>query len=199
MACLRETTQIASSNIQSMDTYGIIDFITEAGRLKRLHRTGWVESGVHDPESVADHSFRVALIVMILSDAKKLDTLNAVRMAILHDLAEVEIGDLTPTQKGSDEAGFRRREDAAMCRLLSNLPPDIQAVYSSTWHEFSEGITQEAKLVRDCDKLEMVIQASEYQKAGIDQGKLMRFWHAEIVGDEAKEIRDTVKAQSQKP
>jgi putative hydrolase of HD superfamily len=179
-----------------MDTDGLIDFIVDAGRLKRLPRTGWVDSGVADPESVADHSFRVALIVMILSDAQKLDTLKAVRMALLHDLAEGEMGDLTPTQKGTDEAGFRRREDEAMGRLLTKLSADIGAVYSSAWLEFSEGKTTEARLVRDCDKLEMVIQASEYQRAGGDRGKLMRFWHAKIVGDEARAISDAVKSRS---
>ncbi len=178
-----------------MDTDGLIDFIAEAGRLKRLPRTGWVESGIPDPESVADHSFRVALIALVLADMQKLDTLKAVKMALLHDLAESEIGDLTPTQKGSDEAGFRQREDEAMSRVLSKLPADIQASYCSAWWEFSEEKTPEARLVRDCDKLEMVIQALEYQKAGGDRSKLMRFWHAEINGDEAKALRDAVRTR----
>ena len=179
-----------------MDTNGLIDFIAEAGRLKMLPRTGWVESGVPDPEPVADHSFRVTLIAIVLADAQKLDALRVVRMALLHDLAEVEIGDLTPTQKGLDEAGFRQREDEAMNKLLSKLPANIRAVYSSAWNEFSGGKTPEARLVRDCDKLEMIIQASEYQEAGNDRIKLMRFWHAEINGDEAKAIRDAVKTRS---
>jgi putative hydrolase of HD superfamily len=179
-----------------MDTEGLIDFFAEAGRLKRLPRTGWVESGVLNPESVADHSFRVALIAMVLADTQKLDALRAVRMALLHDLAEGEIGDLTPTQKGSDEAGFRRREDEAIDRVLSKLPTDIRATYSSAWREFSEGKTPEARLVKDCDKLEMIVQASEYQEAGGDRGKLMRFWHAEINGDESKTLRDAVRARS---
>lgn len=196
MPRLRETPQIDIRPILFMDTDGIIDFIAEAGRLKRLPRTGWVESGVPDPESVADHSFRVALIAMILVDKQKLDTLKAVRMALLHDLAEGEIGDLTPIQKETDEAGFKRREDEAMDRVLSKLPTDIRATYSSAWREFSEGKTPEARLVKDCDKLEMVMQASEYEGAGSDRGKLMRFWHAEINGDEAKALRDAVRARS---
>ena len=173
-----------------MDTDGLVDFIVEAGRLKRLPRTGWVESGVLNPESVADHSYRVALIALILADAQKLDTLKAVRMALFHDLAEGEIGDLTPTQKGLDEAGFRQREDEAMDKLFSKLPSDIRAMYSSAWREFCEGNTSEAKLVKDCDKLEMIMQASEYQEAGNDRTKLMRFRHAAISGDEIKALRD---------
>jgi putative hydrolase of HD superfamily len=181
-----------------MDTDGLIDFIVDAGRLKRLPRTGWVESGVADPESVADHSFRVALIAMILSDSQKLDALKAVRMALLHDLAEGEIGDLTPTQKRSEETKFKLKENEAMGKLLHKLPLNIRVAYSSAWQEFSEGKTPEALLVRDCDKLEMMIQASEYQGAGGDRGRLMRFWHAEVVGNEAKALRDAVKAKSRK-
>ena len=195
---MRETPQIASGNILTVDTDGLIDFIAEAGRLKRLPRTGWVESGVPDPESVADHSFRVALIALVLADAKGLDSLKAVRMALLHDLAEAETGDLTPVQKEADPEASKRVEDEAMRRLLDKLPEAIRGAYRDAWREFSEASTEEARLVRDADKLEMVIQASEYQKGAMGGEKLMRFWHAEINGEEAKAIRDAVKNRARK-
>jgi len=175
-----------------VDTEGLIDFIAEAGKLKRLPRTGWVECGVPDPESVADHSFRVALIALVLADAKGLDSLRVVRMALLHDLAEAETGDLTPTQKGLDPEGSKRAEEEAMRRILEKLPPE----YIGAWREFSEGSTEEACLVRDADKLEMVMQAAEYRGSGCDKARLMRFWHAEIMGDDARAIRDAVRARS---
>lgn len=181
-----------------MDTNGLIDFIAEAGKLKRLPRTGWVESGVPDPESVADHSFRVALIALILADERRLDALKVVRMALIHDLAETETGDLTPTQKEADPKAARRAEDAVMMRLLDKLPETIKNSYLSVWCEFTEAKTEEACLVRDSDKLEMVIQASEYQKAGGDRTKLMRFWHAEIVGDDVRRIRDSLRRSSER-
>jgi putative hydrolase of HD superfamily len=176
-----------------MDTDGLIDFIAKAGRLKRLPRTGWVESDVPDPESVADHSFRVALIAMILSDAQKLDTLKTVRMALLHDLAEAETGDLTPSQKEADIEGFKHAEDAAMVRLLDKLPEAIRGAYRAAWREFSDASTEEARLVRDADKLEMVMQASEYQQEMGDPGKLMRFRHASVKGDLEKEVVEEIK------
>lgn len=181
-----------------MDTDGLIDFIAEAGRLKRIPRTGWVECGVPDPESVADHSFRVALIAMVLADGRGLDTLKTVRMALLHDLAEAETGDLTPIQKGLDSVAARRAEDEAMARLIDRLPEANRDTYNSAWREFTEGSTPEARLVRDVDKLEMVIQASEYEDAGCDKDRLMRFWHAEINGNDAQAIRDAVKRRSKK-
>jgi len=178
-----------------MDAERFIDFIAEAGKLKRLPRTGWVESGVPDPESVADHSFRVALITLVLADVKGLDSLKAVRMALLHDLAEAETGDLTPTQKGKNPEASEEAENAAMARLLEKLPDAIRGDYAAAWREFCEYSTTEARLVRDADKLEMVMQASEYEGSGSDRMRLMRFWHAEIRGDDEKALRDAVKAR----
>jgi putative hydrolases of HD superfamily len=176
-----------------METDGLIDFIAEAGRLKKLPRTGWVESSVPDPESVADHSFRVALIAMILSDAQRLDTIKVVRMALLHDLAEAETGDLTPRQKETDIEGFKLAEDTAMVKLLEKLPEAIRGEYRAAWREFSEASTEEARLVRGADKLEMIMQASEYQQEMGDPGKLMRFRHVSVEGDLEKELVEEIK------
>jgi putative hydrolase of HD superfamily len=182
-----------------VDTDGLIDFFTEAGRLKRIPRTGWVECGVPDPESVADHSFRVALMAMILAEERGLDVLRVVKMALIHDLAEAETGDLTPVQKDVDPQAAKRREDEVMKKLAERLPNKARVGVESAWREFAEGATPEARLVKDADKLEMVIQASEYEGTGCDKKRLMRFWHAEIVGDDAQAIRDAVKRRSQKP
>jgi putative hydrolase of HD superfamily len=116
-------------------------------------------------------------------------------MALLHDLAEAETGDLTPTQKYTDPVGFKHAENAAMERLLEKLPGDIRGTFRASWQEFSDNLTDEARLVRDADKLEMVIQALEYQKEGGNKSSLMRFWHAEINGEEARTIRDAVRAR----
>ena len=179
-----------------MDPNGLLNFIGAAGKLKKVLRTGWVESSIPNSESVADHSFRVALIALALADLKHLDSLKAVRMALLHDLAEAEIGDMTPKQKDKDPVGFKHAEDAAMERLLENLPWGIQGGFRAAWQEFFDTSTDEARLVRDADKLEMLIQASEYQKDGGNKSSLMRFWHTEINGNEAKAIRDAVRAQN---
>jgi putative hydrolase of HD superfamily len=179
-----------------VDTDAFIDFISDVGKLKRLPRTGWVECGVPGPESVADHSFRVALIVTLMADEMGLDSLKAVRMALIHDLAEGQTGDLTPTQKAKEPEAVMHAEEDAMNGLLGKLPEVIRGLYASAWREFSDARTPEARLVRDADKLEMVIQASEYQSEGCDRSKLMRFWHAKIEGKEAREMRDAVRRRA---
>ena len=52
----------------------LINFFTKVGQLKKIKRTGWVLRGVQDPESIADHSFRLALMAWIFGQGKKLDT-----------------------------------------------------------------------------------------------------------------------------
>ena len=152
----------------------------KAGKLKELKRTGWVESGVPDPESVADHSYRVALLAMVLSDKEGLDTLKAVRISLLHDLAESKIGDLTPRQKqGNNE----ELESDAMREVLFELPEEIRKLYLKTWEEYQANETPESKLVHNADKLEMLYQAKEYESKG---SKLDQFWDTEIAPEYQK-------------
>ena len=150
------------------------ELMEKAGRLKALKRTGWVESGVPSPESVADHSYRTALLAMTLSDANGLDTLKTVRMALIHDLAESTIGDLTPRQKQGNHSTL---ESQAMNEILATLPEKLHQLYKETWIEYQQNETPEAKLVHNADKLEMLIQAKEYQKTGVN---LDQFWETEI-------------------
>ena len=148
--------------------------IRSAGNLKEIKRTGWIESGVSDPESVADHSYRVALIAMALSDQKGLDTRKTVRMALLHDLAESKVGDLTPRQK---QLNHRELESEAMREILTELPEEVGELYLATWNEYQRNETPEAKLVHNADKIEMLIQTKEYESKG---SKLDQFWETEI-------------------
>jgi putative hydrolase of HD superfamily len=141
----------------------IITLLRDAGGLKRIPRTGWVEAGVEDPESVADHSYRVALLSMLLSDQAGADTLKALRMAVLHDLAEAVTGDLTPRQK---KVGHEAVESNAFRVLINGLPREQRRLYTDIMEEYTAGETSEAALVHAADKLEMVLQALEYREAG---------------------------------
>ncbi len=150
----------------------ILDFFKDAGDLKRIPRSGWVKRGVPAPESVADHTFRTTLIAMVLSDLHGLDTQNAMRMAVLHDLAEVIIGDPLPKERSGGDVDLR--EEAAMKSLLEKLPERLKALYNKTWQEFREGTSEEARLVREADTLERLLQAFEYESGGALG--LQEFW-----------------------
>jgi putative hydrolase of HD superfamily len=175
------------------DPEALLDFFKSAGQLKHLKRTGWINSGIDNPESVADHSFRTTLMAIILSDIDGLDTLRVARMAIIHDLAEGRIGDLTPIQKEAAGEVHTKAESTEIERLLSKLPEKMRILYSEAWNEFSNGLSEEAKLVKDADKLEMLLQSKEYEHVVDDRMKLMRFMHAEVKGLKAQEIVKILK------
>ncbi|MBS7651321.1 MAG: HD domain-containing protein [Candidatus Bathyarchaeia archaeon] len=155
----------------------VLRFIHDVGRIKSVIRTGWREKvGIEKPESVADHMYRTAVISMIISDLEGFDTEKVLRMALLHDLAEAFTGDLTPTQKEIyTPSNFMELEEEAIRKILSNLPENLSNRYLSIWREMQDSESEEAKLVRSVDKLEMAIQAKEYIGQGYAAERLDEF------------------------
>lgn len=141
------------------------EFIRAAAGLKELKRAGWIEKlSMTDGESVADHSFGAAITAMVLSDAMGLDSERAVKMALLHDIAESEIGDITPDSMPHDKK--EKLESEAFLRIASMLPEGMRAEYVSVWDEFCAGKTPEARIVAQADKIDMALQAVTYERAG---------------------------------
>ena len=141
------------------------EFIRAAAGLKELKRAGWIEKfSITDGESVADHSFGAAVTAMVLSDAMGLDSERAVKMALLHDVAESEIGDITPDGMPHDKK--KELETEAFLRIASVLPGGMRAEYASIWDEFCAGKTPEARIVAQADKIDMALQAVTYEGAG---------------------------------
>ncbi len=156
--------------------------------MKELPRTGWVESGIPEPESVAEHSFRTAVLAMLLADLQGLDSGKAVKMALLHDLAEAVTGDLTPGEKRRRGLAYQAEEEKAIDRLLSRLPGDVATSYRALWDELREASSSEAELVARADKVEMLLQASEYEGKGVDPSRLEHFWHSMVDDGLASEL-----------
>lgn len=153
------------------------EFLEHLYRLKDIKRRGWMERGVKEPESVADHSFCLAFISMLLADAKGLDVEKAIRIALLHDLCEALVGDRTPADrlklglKMSEE-----EEDESMERMLSRLPWDLSRKYLGLWKEYRNCTSEEARLVKELDKLERALQAVNYTAQGRSRDSLEEFW-----------------------
>ncbi|MGQ9582681.1 MAG: HD domain-containing protein [Thermoplasmatota archaeon] len=146
-----------------------ISLLKAAGELKRVRRQGWLEAGVprERVESVADHCFRTALIVAFYGGVE-VDRLKAIRMALIHDLGESAIGDLTPRSGVSRERKAQMEEEAV--RALGNA--EVLALY----REYVEGETPVARLVYEADVLEMLAQARELEMAGHPRRALEPFW-----------------------
>ena len=150
----------------------LVKFFGIVGRLKRTPRAGWVEVGIRQPESVADHIFRTTILGMIYADMEGLDQLKLLRMALIHDLPEAIIGDLTPSKKTEKS---KEKEEVAISQILDLLPKKQREKYMMAWNEYQEGKTREAKAVRQLEKLEMALQAKEYEEAGSTSRSLERF------------------------
>ena len=151
-------------------------FFQKVLELKNVPRQGWKEKlAIDDPESVADHIYSTAVISMVLSDMEGLNSEKIIRMALLHDLAESVIGDITPDHITKNEK--ISKENLAMKQILKNLPSKIAEPYFEIWNEYQENTSQEANLVHDIDKLEMAFQAKFYQDKGITKEKLQTFFN----------------------
>ncbi len=159
--------RVTNSNLRDL-----VKFFETVSKLKRTPRSGWVEVGIRKPESVADHIFRTSILCMVYSDLEGLDELKLLRMALIHDLPEAIIGDLTPSRK---TIGSKEKENNAMKQMLSLLPKEQREKYMTDWNEYQEDKTREAKAVRQLEKLEMALQAKEYEEAGLTRQSLKRF------------------------
>ena len=151
----------------------ISEFFFQIAGLKKLPRSGWkIKLGLNDSESVAEHSYMMSVMSMVLADMKSLNSEKVIKMSILHDWAESKIGDFMPDEIGHDKKS--ELENYAMTEILELLPQKIQSDYQDMWNEFLVRDTPEAKLVHELDKLEMALQAKIYE-TDIDSEKLTPF------------------------
>jgi putative hydrolase of HD superfamily len=129
--------------------------------LKRVPRRGWVEAGIKRPESVAAHSYGLAALAMVYADLMGLDAEKAVKMAVLHDLAEAYIGDLTPRSKSRIRKNILEAVERAVVRqLLADLPRSMAENYEGLYDEFLYKRSAEARLVHRLDRRELFNEAS---------------------------------------
>ena len=175
----------------------LFDFFYIVLELKKIPRTGWQEKvGITHPESVADHSFSTAIMAMIFSDLKKLDTQKMLKMALLHDLSESIMGDFVPDAISKNNK--IQIENQTMNEILSKLPIEISREYASIWNEFQEKTSKESLLMHEIDRLEMAIQALKYNAEGYPQEKLALFFESARKDIKSKEILEILDEISYK-
>jgi putative hydrolases of HD superfamily len=113
------------------------------------------------PETVVKHSCRLCLITMVLSETiEGINKDKCLKMAVIHDLPEILDGDAYRLGL-SKQVDRHAQERAALNKLVEPLRKDTAAEITGLWLEFEEGITQEARLVRLIDRLEVLIQRNE--------------------------------------
>ena len=171
----------------------LFPFFQSVLKLKTVKRAGWVSKvKVENAESVADHTFSMCAVAMLLSDVLRLDTERAVKMAILHDLAESVVGDYMPGDVTARQK--LSQEKKAMKAILAGLPRKARSEYEKIWLEYLEKKTEVAKFVHRVDKLEMALQAGQYAEQGYDRNLLAPFFESakKGVGDEEGDIMNEI-------
>jgi len=137
--------------------------------------------------------YRMSLIVMLAppSLSSKINVPHCMKMALVHDMAEALVGDITPMD-GVNKDEKNRREETTMDyftnRLLGKVNGGITGrEIMDIWHEHEDGETLESKFVRDIDKIELILQMLEYERvSNLDLGDFS--WVASrIVLPEVKE------------
>ncbi|KAE8705948.1 HD domain-containing protein 2 [Hibiscus syriacus] len=176
-----------------------IDFLTLCHSLKTTKRAGWVGRDVQNPESIADHMYRMGLMALITSDIPGIDRDKCVKMAIVHDIAEAIVGDITPSDGISKDEKSRREREALdhMCKLLGGGSRAKEI--AELWMEYEENSSSEAKIVKDFDKVEMILQALEYEnEQGVDLDEFFQSTSGKFQTDAGKAWASEIASRRRK-
>jgi putative hydrolase of HD superfamily len=150
----------------------MLSTLIELQRLKRLDRTGWTLRGLpNGTESVAAHSFGVGVTAMLLADefisrGISVDVEKVLRIALLHDWAEVRVGDMPRTATfyfGSDAR--KEAETAAFSDVVRDVD-SAEGLYGSLYSDYEQRSSLEARLVKAADVLDLLVQVLALERAG---------------------------------
>ncbi|MFC4057022.1 HD family hydrolase [Planomonospora corallina] len=142
---------------------GVTGLLYELGLLKRYRRTGWLVAGVRDPESIADHSFRTAVIAAVITAMEGGNPERAAFMSLFHDTQEARTTDVHYLGKRYLEVTPNEEVTADQVR---DVPRPVAEMITGAVGEYEERASLEAVCARDADKLECLVQAVEYREQG---------------------------------
>ena len=174
-----------------------IEFITEIDKLKQIFRQN-VVIGTKRNENDAEHSWHLAIMAILLSEYstdKNIDVLKVVKMALIHDLVEIDAGDtFCYDEKGYEDKEERERKAAE--RLFNILPSDQAKEIWDLWREFEELHTTEARFAACMDRLQPLIlnystNGHTWQKPGVTSSKVLK--RNGLLEENAPELWELVK------
>jgi putative hydrolase of HD superfamily len=174
----------------------LLEMLLELQVLDRVPRMGYVLRGVPEPESITEHSWHVGFLVWALgSRIEGLDRLRALEIALVHDLAEVRTGDLPRVAKRYFAPGT---QEAAERDVVGELLGPLGERAGELLAEYRAAETREARLVKACDKLQLMIKVAAYERWGA--GWLSEFWDnpenfPDLGLDVVRELFDELRAE----
>jgi 5'-deoxynucleotidase YfbR-like HD superfamily hydrolase len=138
---------------------GVLTFLRAAERLKTVTRSAWTTAGT--PESVAEHTWRLCLMAMLLyRNTPGIDLARLLKMCLIHDLGEAIRGDVpAPAQAAGPRKADQERAD--LLELTVSLPPALQQEILDLWDEYESADSMVARLAKGLDKLETILQHTQ--------------------------------------
>jgi len=154
----------AKRSIPATSRNSALDFFAEAGLLKRVKRSGWWVAGIENPESVADHCFRCAVIGFYMAHEEGADPYRVLAMTLFNDIHEARINDLH--KMGHYYIDFKAAEKRVFADQVAALPSRVKSEITSVRADYDAQASLEAQVSRDADILECLVQAKEYVDNG---------------------------------
>lgn len=166
----------------------LVNFFNEIGKLKNMPRRRWVIRDIKNPESIAGHTFRAAIMAWFLG-AEKNDNFNIekiIKMALIHDLCDIYTGGITPYDSILPKNGKKRKElmktwprftkaqklkisrekhkkeEKGLNKLIKDLPTGIKKEIKNLWIDYEKGLSKEGRFFNQIDRIESFLQATEY-------------------------------------
>lgn len=164
--------------MENIDATDIVEMLLHGNQLKRTSRTGWVQRGVSQGETVAAHSYGVAFAALILAQLTEeaVDLGKALALAVLHDLPEGLTGDFPAPAKRFLPPGVKpQMERAALDEILGDTP--FEPRFLQWWEELQADDSPEARLVHDADKIDLYVQALVFEEQTGNK-HLAEFWQS---------------------
>jgi putative hydrolases of HD superfamily len=177
-----------------------IAFLLEIDRLKHVYRqTYLLDKSRHDSD--VEHSWHFAMMALVLAEYAPgdIDLFKVVRMALAHDIVEIDVGDVFVYER-NDPAGHYAREKAAAERLFGLLPPDQAKEYVALWEEFEARETKEAKFAAAIDRLDPLLhniftEGMSWREHGVTANQVLDI--NSRINQSAPELWETIKAMIQ--
>jgi putative hydrolases of HD superfamily len=175
-----------------MEVDNIIKYYIQIAKLKKLIRKGWQLKNIPNPESVADHTFGVATLAFMIGKKLNLDVEKMVIMALIHEAAETIYGDITPHDGTSEDEKYKMEEHGSK-EILSLISPNGELF--DLWKDFELKRTVEGKIVKELDRLEMALQAFQYENdTNVPLDDFFEYVESRIETQELKNILNTILA-----
>ncbi|CAG9855441.1 unnamed protein product [Phyllotreta striolata] len=153
----------------------VLKFLDLVINLKHSSRRGWELCNVKNHEQIASHMYTMGIMTFLLGNNSKLDRFKCLQLALVHDLAECIVGDITPHDSITEEKKHAM-EDEAMKEITSYVGSEVGPLIYNLYKEYEAKETPEAKFVKDLDRFDMLFTAEHYERRDGTPKKLQEFF-----------------------